>query len=191
MVKKTILRVFLIFFFIILLFSIYIKFYYKKDIKEFSDFTTNNEETYNSNILENVEYVSKDAKGNEYIIRAIKGEIDIKNSNVIFLTKVNAFIKLNNSNIIDITSEYGKYNTLNYDTIFSKKVIIDYLDNKITGDYLDFSINRNNMIISRNVVYTNLENILKADVIEVNIETKDIKVFMYNASKKINIKNKN
>jgi hypothetical protein len=190
MVKKTILRVFLIFFFIILLFSIYIKFYYKKDIKEFSDFTTNNEETYNSNILENVEYVSKDAKGNEYIIRAIKGEIDIENSNIIFLTKVNAFIKLNNSNIIDITSEYGKYNTLNYDTIFSKKVIIDYLDNKITGDYLDFSINRNNMIISRNVVYTNLENILKADVIEVNIETKDIKVFMYNASKKINIKNK-
>jgi hypothetical protein len=190
MVKKTILRVFLIFFFIILLFSIYIKFYYKKDIKEFSDFTTNNEETYNSNILENVEYVSKDAKGNEYIIRAIKGEIDIKNSNVIFLTKVNAFIKLNNSNIIDITSEYGKYNTLNYDTIFSKKVIIDYLDNKITGDYLDFSINRNNMIISKNVVYTNLENILKADVIEVNIETKDTKVFMYDGSKKINIKNK-
>ena len=190
MVKKTILRVFLIFFFIILLIFIYIKFYYKKDIREFSDFTTNNEETYNSNILENVEYVSKDAKGNEYIIKAIKGEIDVKNSNIIFLTKVNAFIKLTNSNIINITSKYGKYNTLNYDTIFSKKVIIDYLDNKITGDYLDFSISRNNMIISKNVVYTNLENILKADVIEVNIETKDTKVFMYDGSKKINIKNK-
>ena len=189
MVKKTTSRIFIIFFLIILIFLIYLKIYPKKEIKEFSD-TTTSEETYNSNILENVEYVSKDVKGNEYIIRARKGEIDIKNNNIIFLTKVNSVIKLNNSNLIYITSEYGKYNTLNYDTIFSKEVMIDYLDNKITGEYLDFSINRNNMIISRNVVYTNLENILKADVIEVNIETKDTKIFMYNNKKKINIKNR-
>ena len=31
------------------------------------------------------------------------------------------------------------------------------------------------MIVSRNVVYNNFENILKADVIEINIETKDTK----------------
>ena len=36
------------------------------------------------------------------------------------------------------------------------------------------------MIVSKEVVYTNLENILKADVIEVNIETKDTKIFMLN-----------
>ena len=29
---------------------------------------------------------------------------------------------------------------INYDTIFSKNVIINYVDNKITGDYLDFSM---------------------------------------------------
>ena len=39
-----------------------------------------------------------------------------------------------------ITSNYGKYNTINYDTIFSKNVKIDYVDNIITGDYLDFSM---------------------------------------------------
>ena len=46
------------------------------------------------------------------------------------------------------------------------------------------------MIISRNVVYTNLENILKADVIEINIETKDTKIFMYEKEKKVNVKSK-
>ena len=46
------------------------------------------------------------------------------------------------------------------------------------------------MIISNNVVYTNLENILKADVIEINIETKDTKIFMYEKNKTVNIKNK-
>ena len=47
------------------------------------------------------------------------------------------------------------------------------------------------MIISKNVIYTNLENILKADVIEINIKTKDTKIFMYEKEKKVNIKNKN
>ena len=146
---------------------------------------------YNSNIIENVNYSSKDAKGNEYIINAAKGEIDYSNNNVIYLTDVKALIKLKNSNNIYITSDYGRYNTNNFDTIFSKNVIIDYLDNKITGEYLDFSIKRNSMIISRDVIYTNLENVLKADVVEMNIETKDTKIFMYESNKKVNIKSKN
>ena len=146
---------------------------------------------YNSNIIEGVKYTSKDAKGNEYIVNALLGEIDFSNTNIIYLTKVTALIKLNNSNDITVTSDYGKYNTDNFDTIFSKNVIIKYLEGKITGEYLDFSINRNSMIISRNIVYTNLENILKADVMEINIETKDSKIFMYEDKKKVNIKSIN
>ena len=40
------------------------------------------------------------------------------------------------------------------------------------------------MIISKNVIFTNLKNILKADVIEMNIKTKDTKIFMYEKKKK-------
>ena len=47
------------------------------------------------------------------------------------------------------------------------------------------------MIISKNVVYTNKENILKADVIEIDTKTKDTKIFMHEENKKVNIKNKN
>ena len=90
-----------------------------------------------------------------------------------------------------ITSEYGKYNSVNFDTIFSKNVIINYINNKITGEYLDFSIERNSLLISKKVVYTNLENILKADAVEMNIKTKDTKIFMYENQKKVNIKSKN
>ena len=44
------------------------------------------------------------------------------------------------------------------------------------------------MIISRDVIIKNNEISLKADVIEMNIETKDVKIFMYEEDKKINIK---
>ena len=126
---------------------------------------------YKSNIIEDVEYNTKDLDGNEYIIRAKQGEIEFSNSNIIFLTKVNAIIKLIDSEQITIVSDYGKYNSENFD-IFFKNIIINYLDNKINGEYLDFSLKRNSMIISKNVIYSNLENILTADVIEMNIKNK-------------------
>ena len=144
-----------------------------------------------SNIIEDVSYSAKDTKGNEYFLKASEGTIDQSESDYIFLKSVNAIVNLKDYKIIEISSDFGKYNIKNYDTIFSKNVIIKYLDNKITGEYLDFSIDRNTMIVSQKVIYTNLENILKADVIEMNIETKDTKIFMYEKEKKVNIKSKN
>ena len=149
------------------------------------------ENSFSSNTIKDVNYISKDVKGNEYIINASTGEVDINNPDIIYLTNVIAFINLKNSNTINIKSDFGKYNTKNFDTIFSKNVLINYLDNKITGEYLDFSMERNLMVISRDIVYTNLDNILHADVLEMNIETKDTKIFMYESEKKVNIKNKN
>ena len=70
----------------------------KKEIIEIKkDVLIQEEEIYRSNIIENVNYNAKDAKGNVYTINAYKGEIDLNNSDIIFLTNVEAFIKLNNS----------------------------------------------------------------------------------------------
>ena len=180
---------------ILILFSLVLYFKTSKEnIKSQSQQTisTQTEENNNlssSNIIENVEYSSKDAAGNEYIIKASEGEIDIDNNNVIFLKKVSAVINLKNSNKILIFADFGKYNIDNFDTIFSKNIVITYLDKKITSEYLDFSIIRNSMLISRNVIYQDLENTLITDVIEINLKTKDTKFFMYNTKNKINIIN--
>ena len=186
-------KIAIIFFFSLFIIGLLIFFYFKayKDEKNVEVKPIPTEDIiYNSNIIENVNYKTRDGKGNEYIINALEGEIDYSNTNIIYLTTVNALIRLNNSEIITITSDYGKYNSENFDTIFSKNVIINYLENKINGEYLDFSLEKNRMIVSRNVIYTNLENILKADVMEMNIKTKDTKIFMYEKEKKVNIKNK-
>ena len=192
-IKKTI-----FFFFIlallILIYLIYIEVYKKKKSENISENINEkilDENTFSSNTIKDVNYISRDTKGNEYIIYASTGEIDINNPDVIYLTSVKASINLKNSNTVDISSDFGKYNTKNFDTIFSKNVIVKYLDNKITGEYLDFSLESNLMVISRDIVYTNLENVLVADVLEMNIETKDTKIYMYENKKKVNIKNKN
>ena len=130
-------------------------------------------------------------KGNEYFLKADEGIIDQNISNLIFLKSVKAIINLKDYKSVEISSDFGKYNINNYDTIFSKNVLIAYLDNQITGDYLDFSLDKNLMVISRDVVLKNDKNSLQADVIEVNIETKAIKIFMYEENKKVNIQSLN
>ena len=145
------------------------------------------EKSYSSNIIENVKYSSSDPDGNEYTIIASEGEIDIKNSQTIFLKNVKATIKLKNSDIIAISSGFAKYNAANLDTIFTESVIIENLQNKIIGEYLDFSMLRKTIIISKDVVFNNNSNILKTDVIEIDIDTKNTKFYMYENDKKVSI----
>ena len=158
----------------------------KKSVEEKKEVVQ--EEVENSNLIKDVVYKSKDSNDNLYILKASEGIIDQSNSKIIYLTSIKAVIELNDYNSIDISSNFGKYNINTFDTIFSKNVIIKYLDNIIIGEYLELSLNKNLMTISRNVVFKNNKSSLKADVIEVDIKTKDIKISMYEENKKINIK---
>ena len=184
-----------VFVFIIILavsfFFIYSNYFQKEKNNQNINLEAEEEISKNSNIIKDIKYSSKDLKGNEYIILADEGEIDLDNSDIIFLKNVKAFINLIEKNeTITVVSDFGKYNTINYDTIFSQNVKIQYLGNAIIGDYLDFSRKKNLLIISKNVVYTNLNNILKADVIELDTITKDTKIFMYNSQDKVNIESR-
>ena len=176
----------------ILLFIIYSKLIKQNQLLVEENLEINEEDFSNSNLIKDIKYSSKDLKGNEYTITADEGEIDLNNSNIIFLKNVIAYIKLiKNNEIIKISSNFGKYNTVSYDTIFSKKVNVDYINNNLTGDYLDFSMMNNLLIMSKNVIYTNPNNILKADVVELNTITKDTKIYMYNSAEKVEVKSKN
>ena len=186
---------------LILFFSFLIFFYFKsspdKDLIEKKrqieriekeNIEVEEERIESSNIIKDVSYSAKDTKGNEYFLNAAEGAIDQNESNYIFLKSVKANINLKNYKLIEILSDFGKYDINNYDTIFSKNVIITYLNSKITGDYLDFSWDKNLMIISKNVILENNKSLLKADVIEVDIKSSDIKIFMYEENKKVNIR---
>ena len=196
--RKTILGITITTFIFFILFFLYFKSNQEEKIveKKIEPIENENQKDLDEklesfNTIEDVSYSAKDIKGNEYFLKASEGTIDQNENNFIFLKYVNATIKLKDYKLIEISSDFGKYNIKNYDTIFSKNVIITYLNNKIYGDYLDFSLDKNLMIISRNVVMRNEKSSLKADVIEVNIETKDIKVFMYEENKKVIIGTKN
>ena len=186
---KKFAKIFFIIFLFLIIFLISFKYFKNKEIPDVEN--KKEDISYNSNILKDIEYKTKDKDGNEYLIRALKGEIDFSNPNILFLTNVSALIILNTSEKITIISDYGKYNSENNDTIFSKNVLVNYIDNNIKSEYLDFSLLRDTMIISKDVIYENLSNMLKADVIEMNLTSKNIKIFMHSKNKKVNVKSLN
>ena len=186
--KKTVIQIFLIFLIFLISLSFYLK-YFNNEPKTLKDSSLEEKNATNQNnastYMDKVNYVSSDTGGNRYQITAEKAEISNKDSNVMFLNSVIAYIFIKDSETIKITSNFGEYNSKNYDTIFSKNVIIIYPSHKITGEYLDFSYLKNVGTISTNVIYSSDEINLFADKIVMNLLSKDVKIFMNDINKKV------
>ena len=189
--KKTVIQVLMILLIILISLSFYLKYFNnssevldKRQIIEKIDDNQNSSSTY----INDINYVSADAKGNKYQITAKQAEIKIENSNVMFLENVIAYIFMKDSDTIKVTSDFGKYNTINYDTIFSKNVIIVHPNHKITGEYANFSFLNNVGTITTNVAYTGNNTNLFSDKIEMNLTTKDTKIFMNDITEKVLVK---
>jgi len=189
--KKKILKIFLILLFLIILLILFLRFFNENKKNEEVNLDISKQNDIESNLIKGISFFSKDKKGNEYILKAEEGEVDLSNDKIIYLKKITAQVVLNNSEDIIIISDFGKYNIENYDTIFSKNVLIKYLDSRISSNYMEFSINKSLMTITNNVIYSNNDNLLKADAVEFNTDTKKVNIFMYNSSEKVKIISKN
>jgi len=186
--KKTLLQIFIIFLIILICVLFYLKYFNKSSeyVEENSasgkiDINQSNSSTY----IDNINYTSSDADDNKFQITAERAEIKSESPDLMFLKNVTAYIFIKDSDTIKITSNFGKYNSKNYDTNFSKNVIIVYPGHKITGEYLVLSFLNNLGTISENVIYAGNKTNLFADKIEINIITKDTKIFMNNNTKKV------
>ena len=195
MSKKFFLQI-ILFSFIILIISG--TFYYinkeKKNNQELSIVETeknqNKETKKKSTIIKNIKYTSADSEGNKYEIIAKLGEVDLNNQEIINMQNVKAIIALKDSQIIEINSDFAKYNTKNYDTQFSENVLMTYDDHIIRSQNLDLFFEKQIAQAMNNLVYENNTSRLRADKIEIDLITKNSKIFMYNKKKKIKISGK-
>ena len=139
----------------------------------------------NQNFIENITYTSEDLKGNKYEIKSESGHFDEKNDDIIFMTNVRAKILLKNNNTIYITSYKAKYNNKTSDTYFSENINISYIDHKIFCNELNFMFTKNLMSLKENIIYQSNYESFFADVMTMDLVTKEIKIFMNDKSNKV------
>ena len=159
-----------------------------------SDDISNNESNFyiddENNLIKNLRYFSKDNLGNEYVIESKYSELNLNNVDIINMKDVNAKIIMVNSKPIYVTSSFAKYNNANYETTFTGNILIIYLDNKIRCEKFYISIENNFANVTDNVIYENSKGILIADTIEIDLITKNSKIFMIDKNKKVMVLNK-
>ena len=189
MTKKIYTQLFLILLLVIITLLLFFK-YFKKTNTEVN-LRGNIEQPINTgeSLIEDLKYLSTDREGNEYKIEAKKGNIDKDNPDIIYLENVEAIISLKNSEYILIKSNFAKYNTKNFDTLFNDAVSVDYEDHLLTGNFLDLSFENNLVSIYDDVKYLSGFSSLSADRAEIDILNKKTKIFMESPGKKVLINN--
>ena len=139
------------------------------------------------NIIENLKYVSEDLLGNTYIITAQSATLKEDKLNEVQLFEVNAEINRQNQETIYIYSQTANYNKINNNTIFRKKVNVEYGDQSIDSEALNLNFKDNLIQITEKVYYVNKNTKIKADKVEIDLLYKKLKISMINKKDKVNI----
>ena len=206
MSKKTLIQVILIILIILISFFI-INNYYKgtktlKSSKEIQFKDTKSNDT-NNDIIENIKYTSNNSNGDVFEILAKYGEPSKELKNLMFLTNVKANVILKNKTNIKLTSDYANFNTKTFETTFIDNVQILRNDETILGNqvYLVFdqtedvlkknsNVDQNLIRISQDVLIKKPGYMLKADILEIDLVTKNMKIYMNDKKNKIEAKSK-
>ena len=197
--KKTLIQTLLILILILLNFVVF-NFYYKSDFKKDQTDLKNTEidekslDVKNNDLIENLKYTSNNSRGDIYELFADFGEANLENPDIMFLTNVNGRIKSKNKPDVLLTSNFANFNTKTFETTFIDNVKISRHDEIITGDELylvldldkdDLNKEENLLRMSNNVFFKKPGYSLEADIVEIDLITKNSKIYMKNSIKKV------
>ncbi|MDC1280291.1 hypothetical protein N8Z07_03160 [Pelagibacteraceae bacterium] len=156
-----------------------------------SEWKNQNIEKKGTNQMYDIVYNSKFSNDNNYIIKAEFGEFNKENPDIMLLTNVNGKIFFKDSSIIEINSKKANYNSIDYNTNFYQNVFITYNDHQINSDNFDLFFDIKLGTIYNNIIYKNLNTILRADKIDIDLITKDSKIYMLDQSETVKLKHSN
>lgn len=144
-----------------------------------------------NNLIKNLKYEVKLDNQNQYIISSDLSEINYETGiEMVRMQKVTAIL-IDQKNIpLIVTSDQAIYNNSNYNTKFSQNVLVEYLDNTITSDKMDFDFNNNLITIYENVEYDGIQGKVVADSIKINLITKKVEIYMYNNNDSVEVTTK-
>jgi len=173
---------------IIIVFSSYKFFLYEQQNKEekvLAKIEKNTIEKKDTNKIEDLNYSSTDENGNIYEIFSKVGIVDKKDVNILYLNKVKAIIKIKNSGVINLSSDFAKYNKSNLNTHFYENVKLNFQDHNLTSGNVYLNYIKKKIKISDNINYYEKNNKMTADIIEYDLLTKISNVYMLDKTKKI------
>ena len=128
------------------------------------------------NFVKDVEYLTTDKNENKYKILAVSGRTNQEDKNILDLNDVRGEITSDQRSTIYIVSDFAKYNSSTLASNFYNNVVINYEDKQIVCENFDINMDTNVAIAYNNVVVTDPKSTMKAGIITLNIDTKEIDI---------------
>ena len=185
---KTIIQFIFGIFFLIILFLFIFKYFPSNKQSSIKQNTNDNSKSLEAkgNLIKDMKYENTDISGNKYFIYSEYGEVDINNPDIILMKNVFAKVEIFKKDTIYINSSSARYNLTNYETNFNKDVELTYLNHVIFTENMDLSFQKNFAWLYTDVVYKSSDYELFADKIEIDLITKNSKIYTNN-NKKVKI----
>mgnify|MGYP001495361987 FL=1 len=156
-----------------------------EDIKKI-DQENQEESADNINRFEDVEYKGLDASGNRYVIGSKYANFTTDRPEIINMTNVECTFYLSGGNLY-IVSDYAIFNNSSNDMEFTENVKMNYLENVLFSQKAIFENEKNELIIEGDVSSKGPNGKIRADRLDFDLNTKKLKISMYN-DEKVNIK---
>jgi len=182
---------------LIILIFISIGIFYFKYFRENLDLKNKKKSDISDIILEkndsilNLEYEINIDQGSYYKIVAESSEVNNDNVEFLIMKKVRGIYINELNDTFIITSDNALYNIINHQTNFIKNVKIEYLNNTITGENLILDFKKKEITILDDIKYDGMDANLLADIIKINLKTKNIEISMKMPNKKVSVNLKN
>ena len=129
------------------------------------------------NLIKDISYESTDDKGRKYLIKSNYGRISKENFEIIIMTNVTAKIILVDKSIIFISSDNAEYNNISNNTSFDNNVKLKFLDHKLSSNKLNIFFEKNFLEAYGDLVYENSDIKLNADRLDMNLISKNSKIY--------------
>jgi len=187
MKKRHVIQIFLLFSIFFLIFFIYFPITEKKIKKEIltknKTIITTGENT--QNIIQKANFVTKGDNGVLFEISSDTAKILTSDPDINYMENVNATITFLNGEKIFIKSDKANFNQYSSNSNFEGNIKIDYNENTILCENLDVNISENLVSLYNNIEFNDLEKIVYADQMNINLINKQTKVFMFDENKKV------
>jgi LPS export ABC transporter protein LptC len=139
------------------------------------------------NTFLDVEYGGLDKNGNRFVIGSKYANFEVDKPNIIKMEQVLCTFYFKDGTNLTIIGDYGIYNNVTDDMEFTENVKMNYLENVLFAEKANFFNAKNELLIEGNVKTKSPEGELQADKLDFNLDSKKLKISMYN-DKKVNIK---
>ena len=135
-----------------------------------------NQKSNNEDIFKNVEFSGLDLNGNRYNIKSKEATNSKESVELVNMKFVEAKFYFKDNTILDITSDYGKYNNKSLDVEFFSNVNGNYLSSKLFAQKAEYSNSEGFVVVSEDVKIIDKRGTMFAEKLLFDIKEETLKI---------------